>query len=61
MSPDSIVEEIHKFREEYAQRFNNDLKAIYEDAKKLQGQGGRRVVPAVPRPPYDKTRSDTAA
>lgn len=61
MSRDPIVEEIHKFREEYAKRFNNDLKAIFEDAKKLQGQGGRKVVPAAPRPLSDKTRSDTAA
>jgi hypothetical protein len=61
MSPDPIVEEIHKFREEYAQRFNNDLKAIFEDAKKLQGQGGRRVVPVAPRPASGKTPGETAA
>jgi hypothetical protein len=61
MSSDPIVEEIHKIREEYAKRFNNDLKAIFEDAKKLQGQGGRKVVPATPRPLSDESRSDTAA
>jgi hypothetical protein len=49
MATDTIIESIHKFREEYANRFNNDLKAICEDARKRQGQDGRKVIPAAPR------------
>lgn len=32
MSAETILDEIHKIREEYAKRFNNDLKAICNDA-----------------------------
>ena len=50
MSTDTIIEDIHKFREEYAKRFNNDLKAICNDARSKQGHDGREVVPANPKP-----------
>jgi hypothetical protein len=50
MSTDTIIDDIHTFREEYAKRFNNDLKAICDDAWSKQGQGGREVVPAHPKP-----------
>ena len=41
MGIDTIIYGIHKFREEYAKRFNNDLKAICEDARNKQGHDGR--------------------
>jgi hypothetical protein len=50
MSSDTIIDEIHKFREEYAKRFNNDLKAICRDARSKQGYDGREVVPPHPKP-----------
>jgi hypothetical protein len=50
MAIDTIIDGIHKFREEYARRFNNDLKAICEDARSKQGHDGREVVRAHPKP-----------
>jgi hypothetical protein len=50
MSTDTIIEAIHKVREEYAKRFNNDLKAICRDAQAKQGHDGREVLPAQPKP-----------
>lgn len=49
MSTDSIIGDIHKFREEYAKRFNNDLKAICNDARSKQGHDGWKVVAAHPK------------
>jgi len=50
MWKDSIVEEIHKYRNEYAKQFNYDLHLICQDIRKKQGQGGRRVVRLKARP-----------
>ena len=50
MTIDTIIEGIHKCREEYAKHFNNDLKAICEDARNKQGRNGRKVVYAQPKP-----------
>ena len=36
MWKDEIVEEIHKYREEYAADFNFDMRAIFEDLKRKQ-------------------------
>ena len=55
MIADTIIENIHRFREDYARRFNDDLKAICNDARSRQGHDGRRVVPAHPKP---SVRSD---
>lgn len=41
---DPIVEEIRRYRQEYAARFNHDLKAICRDLRERQMQGGRKVV-----------------
>ena len=49
MATDAIIDGIHKFREEYAKRFDNDLKAICDDARKKQGHDGRAVIPAHPK------------
>jgi hypothetical protein len=50
MATDTIIDGIHKFREEYALSFNNDLKAICEDARNKQGHDGRKVIQAQPKP-----------
>ncbi|MEA5621128.1 hypothetical protein VB711_25315 [Cronbergia sp. UHCC 0137] len=44
MYKDEIVEEIHKYRGEYAKSFNYDLKAIFDDLRKKQIAQGRKVV-----------------
>ena len=44
MYQDEIVEEIHRIREEYSRSFNHDLKAIFADLQKQQGESGREVV-----------------
>ena len=44
MYKDTILEEIHKYREEYAKSFNYDLKAMFEDLRKKQIAHGRKVV-----------------
>lgn len=41
---DEIVEEIHKYREEYAKKFNYDLDLIFEDLQKKQRESGRKYV-----------------
>jgi hypothetical protein len=44
MYEDSIVEEVGKFRDEWAARFGYDIRAIAEDARKRQQESGRKVV-----------------
>ena len=44
MYKDEIVEEIHRYREEYAKSFNYDLKAIFEDLRKKQIAHKHKVV-----------------
>ncbi len=41
---DEIIEEIHKYREEYAKKFNYDLDLIFEDLQKKQRESGRKYV-----------------
>ena len=48
---DEIIEEIRKIREEHAARFNNDVRAMVEDLRKRQQEGGRKVVSFPPRRP----------
>lgn len=44
MYQDTIVEEIHRIREEYSRSFNHDLKALFADLQKQQAASGRKVV-----------------
>ncbi len=46
---DPIVEEIRKVRQEHAAKFNYDVRAIIEDARKRQDEGNRTVVSFPPR------------
>jgi len=50
MWEDSIIEEIHKHREDYLKEFNYDLHAICQDIKKKQDQSDRPVISPKPRP-----------
>ena len=54
MKKDPILEELHRVRDEYASRFNYDLKAMYRDLKKREGRGEFVVVHRSPRPPRAK-------
>ncbi len=49
MNKDEIVEEVRKARQEQAERWNYDLKAIFRDAKKRQAASGRKVIRQQPR------------
>jgi hypothetical protein len=44
MYKDEILEEIHKYREDYAKSFNYDLQAIFEDIRKKQAASGRKMI-----------------
>lgn len=48
MYSDSIIDEIRKYRKEYAARFNYDIKEMVADLKRRQKESGR---PTVSRPP----------
>jgi hypothetical protein len=50
MKKNSILDEIHKIRIDYAERFGNDLHAICQYARQKQGRDGRQVIPANPKP-----------
>ena len=41
---DNIVEEIHRHREEHAQRFSYDLRAMGEDLQRRQWESGQKIV-----------------
>ena len=49
MWKDEIVEEVRRVREELAARFNHDITAIVENARKEQAASGRRTVSFPPR------------
>jgi hypothetical protein len=44
MREDPIVSEVRRFRDERAAKFGYNLRAIAEDARKREQQGGRQVV-----------------
>lgn len=48
MKKSPLIKEIHRIRQEYAERFDNDLHAICLDAMQKQGRsrGNRPVMPA---------------
>ena len=46
---DPIVEEIRKYREQYAAKFNYDLAAICKDLRERQATCGRQVVSRPPK------------
>ncbi|MEX0715963.1 MAG: hypothetical protein WD066_05220 [Planctomycetaceae bacterium] len=46
---DPIVEEVRRWREAYSARFHHDLKAICEDIRKREKEGGRKLVSRPPK------------
>lgn len=44
MWKDPIVEEIHKFREEHAKKFDYNLEAIFKDLKERERKSGRKFI-----------------
>ncbi len=44
MYKDEIVEEIHKYREEYARSFDYNLEVIFDDLRQKQMASGQKVV-----------------
>ncbi|VFM99139.1 MAG: hypothetical protein BECKG1743D_GA0114223_101046 [Candidatus Kentron sp. G] len=58
MSRSPIIDEIRKYREEYAARHNYDIDKMCEDVRSRLQQSGRKVVSRKPRPAgKPKTRS----
>ncbi len=51
MWKDEIVEEVRRIRYEHAAKFDHDLKAILDDARKRQKTSGRKIVSFAPRKP----------
>ncbi len=49
MMKDPIIEELHKFREEWAARFNYDIHAIVADLRRSQQEENRQVVNLPPK------------
>lgn len=41
---DSIIDEIHRFRREHAEKFNYDMDAIVRDIQSREGKLGNKVV-----------------
>jgi hypothetical protein len=46
---DEILDEIHRYREAYAERFNYDVEAMFRDMLERQKSSGRKVVSYPPR------------
>ena len=46
---DPIVEEVRRYRQDYAARFNYDLKAICQDLREKQKKSGRKIVSLSPK------------
>lgn len=44
MWQDPIVEQIHKFRQEHARKFDFDLRAIFEDLKAQEDKSKRKII-----------------
>ena len=51
MDRDPIVEETRKLREEYAAKFQHDRDALFDDIKRRQSEGGKKLVTFPPRKP----------
>jgi hypothetical protein len=51
MSGDTIIDEVRAIKERLAAKFNYDVRAIAEDARKRQGKDGHRVISPPPKRP----------
>ena len=50
MPQDGIIQEIRKYRDEYARKFDYDIDAMGRDIRKRQTRSGRKVVKRSPKP-----------
>ena len=55
---DPIVAEVRRNRENYAARFNHDIKAICRAAREQQKTSGREIVSLPPRPVAKTVKTD---
>jgi len=55
VTSDPIVDEIKRYREQHAAKFNYDLRAIVADVQQRQSLDGRKVVRRERRPPQVQT------
>lgn len=60
MKQDTIIEELHLFREEYACKFGFDTRAICKDLQEKQTSSGREVVSFPPRKPRQQDTPKTS-
>lgn len=58
MNDDSIISEIRQLRGEYALKFNHDIPAMVEDAKRRQLNGDRELIQLPSRPVQLQSASD---
>lgn len=49
MTDDPIVAEIRKVRHTHAEKFNNDIAAIFEDYRRMEKESGHTYVTFPPR------------
>jgi hypothetical protein len=57
MWQDPIVKETRELREEYAEKFNHDPDAIFDDILKRQTQADKKLVSLPPRKPLLTTKA----
>ena len=50
MEADPIIEEVRRIRQEYAQRFGYDLRAVAADLRQREQQHPERLVSFPPKP-----------
>ena len=58
---DPIVEEIHKIRKEYAEKFEFDVDAMFEDLHKKQAESHRKIVSLAKNSGLEKNERDKKA
>lgn len=49
MGQDEIIQEVRAIREDLAARHDYDVRALYEEAKRREREGGRKVIQLEPR------------
>ena len=49
VNSDAIIDEIHRFRREHAEKFNYDMDAIVRDLQSREGSLGNKVVSYPPK------------
>ena len=58
---DPIVEEIHKIRKEYAEKFDFDVDAMFQDLHKKQTESNREIVSFAKNDNLKKSDNDKKA